>query len=116
MGFFDGFKKRDEQNTDNNSQAVEKLPFGVKYIQGSNGELQVDFYDTNADFKKFYDTTRLKVARQPLNIKGHKVYNCDVSWYGQYDCNMLDEVTGKFDSLRAQEYRRVLAEIDLELL
>ena len=29
---------------------------------------------------------------------------------------MFDEKTGQFDSLRAQEYRGVLAEIDLELL
>lgn len=51
-----------------------------------------------------------------MNIEGHQVHNCSVSWYGRNDCQVFDEKTGKFDSLRAQEYRGVLAEIDLELL
>ncbi len=119
MGFFDRFKKKDKQNTGNvvnNRQSVERLPFNVEYSQISNGNLQVEFYDKNSDFKKFYDTTRLIIGRQPLNIEGHQVYNCAVSWYGQDDCQMFDEKTGKFDSLNAQEYRGVLAEIDLDLL
>lgn len=119
MGFFDRFKKSDKQiieDTVNNRQPEGQLPFNVEYSPTSNGNLQIEFYDEDSDFKKFYDTTRLIVSRQPLNIEGHQVYNCAVSWYGQNDCQMLDEKTGKFDSLRAQEYRGVLAEIDLELL
>lgn len=119
MGFFDRFKKNDKQNIENavnNRQPVGQLPFDVEYSTLSNGNLQVEFYDNDSDFKKFYDTTRLIVGRQPLNIEGHQVYNCAVSWYGRSDCQMLDEKTGKLDSLRAQDYRGVLAEIDLELL
>lgn len=119
MGFFDILKKKDKKNIGdvvNNRQPVEQLPFDIEYSPTSNGNLQVEFYDKDSDFKKFYDTTRLIIGRQPLNIEGHQVYNCAVSWYGQNDCQMLDEKTGKFDSLRAQEYRGVLAEIDLELL
>lgn len=119
MGFFDIFKKNDKQNIGNvvnNRQPLEQLLFDIEYSPTSNGNLQVEFYDKNSDFKKFYDTTRLIVGRQPLNIEGHQVYNCAVSWYGRNDCQMFDEKTRKFDSLRAQEYRGVLAEIDLELL
>ncbi len=119
MGFFDRFKKNDKKNIENmvnNSQTVKKLPANVKYSKIFNGNLQVDFYDKDADFGKFYDTTRLIVGRQPLNIEGHQVYNCAVSWYGHNDCQIFDEKTGQLDSLRAQEYRGVLAEIDLELL
>lgn len=119
MGFFDRFKKNDKQNIENavnNRQLVAQLPFDVEYSTLSNGNLQVVFYGKDLDFKKFYDTTRLIVGKQPLNIEGHQVYNCAVSWYGRSDCQMFDEKTGKFDSLRAQEYRGVLAEIDLELL
>lgn len=115
MGFFDIFKKNDKQSI-YNRQPVRELPFDVEYSTITNGNLQVEFYDKNTDFKKFYDTTRLIVGRYPLNIEGHQVYNCAVSWYGSSDCQMFDEKTGKFDSLRAQEYRGVLAEIDLELL
>ena len=88
MGFFDRFKKNDKQNIGNvvnNRQLVEQLPFDVEYSQISNGNLQVNFYDKDSDFKKFYDTTRLIVCRQPLNIEGHQVYNCAVSWYGHSD-------------------------------
>lgn len=119
MGFFDRFKKKDKQNINNsvsNRQKIEQLPYDIKYGLDANGNLQVEFYDKNSDFKKFYDVTRLIIARQPLNIKGHTVYNCAVSWYGRSDCQMFDEKTGRFDSLRAQEYRGVLAEIDLDLL
>lgn len=119
MGFFDRFKKKDNQNIENalnNRKTVGQLPFNIEYSQISNGILQVEFYNRDSDFKKFYDTTRLIVSRQPLNIEGHQVYNCAVSWYGSNDCQMFDEKTGKFDSLRAQSYQGVLAEIDLELL
>jgi hypothetical protein len=119
MGFFDRFKKCDKQNESNvanNRQQVTQLPFDIEYKPTLNGNLQVEFYDNDRDFKKFYDTTRLIIGRQPLNIEGHQVYNCAVSWYGQNDCQILDKKTGLFDSLRAQEYRGVLAEIDLELL
>lgn len=118
MGFFDKFKKHSKENVSTlaNSQQITQLPFDVKYNQFSNGNLQIEFYDKDSDFKKFYDTTRLIIDRQPLNIEGHQVYNCAVSWYGQNDCQMLNERTGEFDSLNAQDYRGVLLEIDLELL
>lgn len=119
MGFFGRFKKNDNQNigsTVNNKQTIGQLPFDIEFSSNSKGNLQVEFYDKNPDFKKFYDTTRLIIGRQPLDIEGHQVYNCAVSWYGHSDCQMFDEKTGKFDSLRAQEYRGILAEIDLGLL
>lgn len=66
MGFFDRFKKNDKQNIENavnNRQPVGQLPFDVEYSTLSNGNLQVEFYDNDSDFKKFYDTTRLIVGR-----------------------------------------------------
>lgn len=119
MGFFDKFKKDNKQNIEavaNNRPTVDQLPFDIKYSSTSNGNLQVEFYDKEADFKKFYDTTRLIIGRQPLDIEGHQVYNCAVSWYGHDDCKILNKETGKLDSMKAQAYRGVLAEIDLELL
>lgn len=118
MGFLDRFKKGNKQDIDtinDNRQQENQLPFDVKYIQTDNGNLQIDFHDKNADFGKFYDTTRLIVGNL-LNIDGHPVYNCAVSWYGDSDCQVYDKTTGILDSLRAQDYRGVLAEIDLRLL
>ena len=118
MGLFDRFKKNNKQNAMsivNNKQTIEQFPFYIDYNLNSNGTLQVDFYDKYPNFNKFYDTTRLIIGTQ-LNIEGHKVYDCAVSWYGHSDCQMFDKKTGTFDSPRAQEYYGVLAEIDLELL
>lgn len=120
MGLFDKLKDKNKQNTENkvnnNKQPTQELPFDVEFRQLSNKNLQIDFYDKNADFKQFYDTTRLIVGAQPLNIEGRQVYNCAVSWYGHDDCQIIDEKTGTFDSQRAQDYRGVLTEIDLQLL
>lgn len=119
MGFFDRFKKDKKQSIEvpvDNRQQVGQLPFEVEYTSTSSGNLQVDFCDKNAEFNKFYDTTRLIVDGQPLNVEGHQVYNCAVSWYGHSDCRILDKETGKFESLRALDYRGILAEIDLDLL
>lgn len=120
MGFLDRFKKNDKPKTEEvdtkKQPTVKKLPFEIKYSQMPNGNLQVEFLDEHAAFNKLYDTTRLIIKRQPLNIEGHPVYNCAVSWYGSNDCQMINEETGVIDSLRAQDYRGVLAEIDLQLL
>lgn len=118
MGFFDRFKKKENigPTGNNRQQQAEQLPSDIKYSATYNGDLKVEFYDRQSDFKKFYDTTRLIVSKQPMNIAGHKVYKCAVSWYEQSDCQILDEKTGEFDSPGARERREVLAEIDLDLL
>ena len=79
-------------------------------------KLQVEFLDTQANFKQFYDTTRLIVNTIPTIIANKEVYNCLVSWYGSEDCQIFDEKLGKFESLRAKEYRNILAQLDLKLL
>ena len=79
-------------------------------------KLQVEFFDPKADFKQFYDTTRLIINKKPLIMSDKEVYNCLVSWYGSDDCQIFNENLGKFESLRATEYRNILAQIDLNLL
>lgn len=120
MGLFDRFKKKDTQKVEEatiRTSSPNQAPFDIEYGQSSDGRyLQVEFHDNRADFKKFYDITRLIVDRQPLDIAGHPVHNCAVSWYGSEDCQMFDEKLGAFESQRAHEYRGVLAEIDLNLL
>lgn len=117
MGFLDRFKnKKSVEPSTNNTLQAEQLPFEVEFGVTCDGRLQVDFYDKNADFKQFYDTTRLIVNNSPLNIAGYSVQNCIVSWYGHDDCQMMNKTTGKFESLRANEYRGVLAQIDVNLL
>ncbi len=117
MGFFDKFKKNNKsvEKEINNKQSTE-LPVNVQFIQLPNNILQVEFYDSNAKLKEFYDTTRLMIDTNPRSMAGHTVYDCAVSWYGQDDCQTLNNLTQKFDSLRSREYQRILAEINLDLL
>ena len=114
MGFFDRFKKNNVKNE--NVQSVKELPFDIEYSQLANGNLQVEFYEKDVNSEKPYDTTRLIVGTTPLNMAGHRVYNCAASWYGRGDCCILNKETGKMESLRATQYRGVFTEINLELL
>lgn len=117
MGLFDRFRKEKEQKEQPIiKEQVNELPFEVQFGETEDGRLQVDFYDNKADFKQFYDTTRLIANPQPLNSYGDKnVLNCIVSWYGQDDAQMLNKRTGQEIGRRA-EYRGILAQIDLNLL
>lgn len=118
MGFLDIFKKKENNVQKPNIRLqMEQKPFDIKLRATNDGRLQVDFYDRESEFKNFYDTTRLIVSGIPLNIGGKDVYNCMVSWYGESDCQMMiDKATKEMSSLRAIDYREVLAEIDLDLL
>lgn len=114
MGLLDRFRKNKEQ--ENVRVEQNELPFNVEFAVTPDGRLQVDFYDKKADFKQFYDTTRLIANPQPINSYGDKnVLNCNVSWYGINDAEMLDPRTGQEIGRRA-DYRGVLAQIDLNLL
>lgn len=135
MGLLDKFKKKEKSlEVDNTSQT--KKTFDAEFKTTIDGMLQVDFFDGEADFHQLYDTTRLVdffdreadshqlydttrliVSREPLNLAEQDVYNCAVSWYSRLDDpHMLNKRTGQVESKRASEYRRILAQIDLNLL
>lgn len=117
MGFFDIFKKKEKNNNIHQSDNRQiKNTFDASFSATNDGRLKVDFYDREAEFKQFYDITRLIVDGTPLNIDGQEVYNCMVSWYGENDCQTPDKENGGFSSMRSRDYRGVLAQIDLNLL
>ena len=120
MGFLDRFKKKDNnvvsQTTQNQEFQKENLPFTPDLKVTPDGYWQIDFYDENADFKNFYDTTRLVINPNPVLTGEQGVYRCMVSWYGQSDCCILDPTTGEYDSPRATEYNDIFAQIDFSLL
>lgn len=120
MGLFDKFRKKQPQQNEiqmdskenhNNNLASD---FCVNFSIPKEGFLQVDFYDKQADFKQFYDTTRLVAKIDALNLAGKPVHDCAVSWYGESDAIMFDK--NGMDCGRRSNYRGILAEIDLDLL
>ena len=113
MGFFDWFNKNKgtKVNSESSKSKEAILPFSVEYSTIPNGNLQIEQTDVKTE-----DVTRLIISRQPLNIENCPVYSCAVSWYNQNDCQNFSKETGKYESPRAEQYRGVLAEIDIELL
>ena len=110
MGLLNIFKKGKKPTEETKSKGA-ALTFNIEYNTMSNGNLQVELSDERTS-----DVTRLVIKIQPLNIQNHPVYNCAVSWYSSQDCQFLNTQTGKYESPRAEQYRGVLAEIDLDLL
>ena len=81
-------------------------------FQQRNGLVEYELY--NRESKKFYDTTRVKINKQPLNIYGKKIYEIKVSWYGSTDAIYVGS-EGEFRG-RRDCYETVYAGIDLEKL
>ena len=114
MGLFDRFKKN--KKTENIIQQEKSSPDKITFKMRNDGCLQVEFYDEGAEFKKFYDTTRLLINEEPVVMAGHAVYKGSVSWYGREHGLMLNETTGKIENISAIQYRDILTEINLGLL
>ena len=116
MGLSDILKKKKEENKETVINELKKdIMNNVKFDRTIDNRLKVEFYD-DKDFKQFYDTTRLIIKEEPINIFGENVYNCIVSWYGDNDCHEINPQTGKFESIRASQYRGVLVQLNLDLL
>lgn len=118
MGFLDKFKNNEaakkRQNTVSQSTAKQELPFDIKYTKNSEGKLQIDFYDKNAEFRQFYDTTRLIIDDNISNVGNKALRDCRISWYGQDDAIMFDREGNEISSRTA--YRNITTNIDFNLL
>ena len=80
MGLLDKFRKKQPEKDqiheeDNNKEFLRNAKFSMT----KDGRLQVDFYDREADFRQFYDVTRLIASIDTINLDGHPVHNCVVS-------------------------------------
>jgi len=111
MGIFNRNNKKREIQENVVTQPV-KPSSNVEYNITPDGRLQIDYYDPNADFKQFYDTTRLIVGKS-RNIAGYNVSECQVSWYGSTDCQYFDR--GK-EFGRRVDYSKILTQLDINLL
>jgi hypothetical protein len=115
MGIFDIFKKEKPTNNVVPQAEPQKMPFDISCSQTPEGFLQIDYYNMQADFKDFYDITRLIVKQPSAEVSKSGVYEGNVSWYGMNDAEMLDPATGKEIGRRA-DYSNVLAELDINAL
>lgn len=110
MGFFDKFKKKEEIE----EQQEEKLPYDIKYSVTQDGRLQVDFRELQANFRQFYDTTRLIVGGNTSIVNGKQIESALISWYGSSDAVMLDG-SGR-ECGRRVDYEQISLGVNIEQL
>ena len=118
MKILDKIFNKKEKNDNKNINEINNNPksqYEFTYAANEDNTLQVDFYDKVYDMKKFYDTTRLIINRQPQIIDGMEVYNCKVSWYGSNDCYLYNPNVGKYINANAENYSDIQTQIDMTL-
>ena len=76
-------------------------------FQQRNGLVGYELYNIFSKIHKSYDTIRVKISNEPLNVNGKEVYKLGVSWFGS-SWTILDGYEDR--AFRETVY----AEIDLE--
>lgn len=115
MGLLDMLKKKEKpQETEQIMHQKQELPYDIDFKVNEEGKLQIDFFDKRAEFRQFYDTTRLIIDNEITNMGETPIKQCRVSWYEKDGAIMFDR-NGKDISRRAQ-YKDILADIDIRLL
>ena len=114
MRLLDRFRKKQSEKNQIHEETNNELPFDIEFSIMPDGCFKIEFFDKQADFKQFYDVTRLIVNPKTINICGESMHNCLISWYGNNDAIMFDE-NGRDIGNRSQ-YKRILVGINLELL
>lgn len=118
MGFFDIFKKKKEISE--RRSTYYEPPERQDRVK-INGDLEsgitFDYYISDPNFRKFYDTVCLQISdTQPIfNIFGTKVYNALVSWYGEDDAVPIRTPALRY-SLRRRDTKAIQLGLDFSKL
>lgn len=117
MGIFSNmFKSKDKQT----SEPIRPTPVNqtnqnmATFLRDDSGNIIVEYYDPVTTAREFYDTTKLVIAPNPVEIDGEKVYSAEVAWYGENDCFMLDENGENMG--RRSDFKSIKLEIDTDKL
>lgn len=113
MGIWDRFKRKKDAKMIEKPESEQMS--SATFSKTDEGKFCVDFFDEKGRFGDFYDTTRLIVSEEPIVLEGQHLSECLVSWYGQNDAVMMKNGKELMPS-RKNNYKEVLAKIDLELL
>ena len=109
MGLFNKFKKEKNENI----QEKQTLPCQLASSITADGKLQLDFYDARADFKQFYDTTRLILNKQ-VQVNNTILTEAFISYYSDNDAVVLNNDGQEFG--RRVQYKKILMDVDTNLL
>ena len=117
MGFFDRFKKKEEVPANDVQNAKQESLITTHSYRGKDGldYLECEYYDSQADFKKFYDTTKLVICTIPEILPSRKrVYQAKVAHYSQNDAVYFGK-DGE-DISRRNQYTDIRLEMNFEKL
>lgn len=105
-----GNKKQKESVT---KQEVKRQDYCRK-TETEQGRRVFEYYDANAKFGQFYDTTRVIIDKEPIIAENTELYDCMVSWFNRDDVVMFDRDGNEVGSRTA--YKHVVAGIDPNLM
>lgn len=121
MGFFDIFKKKKPEKQEKHDYISNDDSFKRQDKVKIKGDLEsgitFDYYISDPNFRKFYDTVCLQISdTQPIfNIFGTKVYNALVSWYGEDDAVPIRTPALRY-SLRRMDTKSIQLGLDFSKL
>ncbi len=110
MGLLNKFKKEKNGNI---QRTQEKSPYQLLFSKTKDDKVQLDFYDGKANFKQFYDTTRLIINRK-IQIKNTILTEALISYYSENDAIMINKDGQEFG--RRVQYEKILMDVDTNLL
>lgn len=110
MGLFDRFKKNKKEKDSNNINNYGRNANDIRFYYTHDKKLAIEFEEYDADFKQFYDTTRVIINSIPSFINNSAVYGCKISWYDSQDAEIFDNDGN--DISRRTDYNDILAQID----
>lgn len=117
MGFLDRFKKQNKNEViaEPKGQIPQKRnENAIEYSCTDDGRLVIELIEQRTKPGQFYDTTKLVFDNKMVELEGHYLQNCMVSWYGQEDCVRLDSNGNDYG--RRGQFKNVLADIDTSLI
>lgn len=119
MGFLDNLKNRKNRDEDKGVQCstnAEEISDNISISNIRPNQVQIE-YRKEKPSGQYYDTTRLIIDINPVQIAGSKpLYRCNVSWYDSNGRYILNRETGTIEPENADAYSSVLVELDMDKL
>lgn len=119
MGWLKSLLKRWQERKDNKGknkkeEVIAKIKDDLDDIiidEKEDGAKIFEFYDAHRNFKKFSNTIRVEVSKEPRIINDREFYDCKVTWWKQNDSENEEERQIKREQ---SNYENVIVGIDLE--
>ncbi len=115
MGLLDRFFKPKLKEETQEPISQNESQHSIKFFEDNEGKsLIVEYYDSEATAKEFYDTTKLVIDLKPNKFDGILLYSAKVAWYNEDDACFIDELGNQSGS--KFDFTDIKVEIDMDRL